>query len=191
MAISDIVISTTQDEAVLTFTTEVSTHVTIEYGFTPDYERSISTEAQTQHTETLGELTPCAKYYYAVRAGGVSQEGVFETQCPIVKKTVKKAVTKKVTPPITTSSVETVPALNAAPAEKTETEILTTTTAVDASAPEMPALPGPIAFGDDTMSTSDTTDTESMSIALLIFAFLSGLVVMVATFHKKKKWYQR
>lgn len=93
----------------LEFSTDTETHVVIEYGLTPDYEHSITTEPQTEHTETLGELTACARYYYAVRAGDESREGDFTTLCPVVKKAVKKTVKPVITktPPVAVSETVT------------------------------------------------------------------------------------
>jgi len=57
--------------------------------------------------------------------------------------------------------------------------------------PETPALPGPIAFGNDTL-TKEKTDTKSMiPVGLMLFALLSGMVVMLSSVKKKKKWYQK
>lgn|GEM_PF-5478498 len=85
MSLSDITVTPQGTEAVFTFRTDEAVHAVIEYGLTPDYEDSISTEPQTDHTETIGNLTPCARYYYRVYAASESQEGSFDTLCPVVK----------------------------------------------------------------------------------------------------------
>ncbi len=200
--LSDIVVVTSADEAVFSFSTDVSTHAVIEYGLTSDYDHSISTEPQIIHTETIGELTSCTTYHYLVRAGDVSQEGIFETLCPVAKKVAKKATpTKKSIAPISESTsepVEMIPTLNAAPQEQVTPEaqkqqtkkgFILSETGNDTVTPQAPALPGPIAFGDDTKVAQDTSN--STPVALILFAILSGMVVAFFAFKGKKKWYQK
>ncbi len=192
MSISDIVITPTITEAVLEFSTSQETHVTLEYGLTREYDHMMTTESQIQHTETIGELTPCARYYYAVRAGDASQEGVFETQCPVVKKKItqqpqvssQKSLHVVVQPAPVTMNDATELVLNAAP------ETISNDKVTVEEAPEYPALPGPIAFGDDT-SGDEPIQEQTVSVALILFALLSGMVVILATMKKKKKWYQK
>lgn len=96
--LSEITITPEVDEAVFTFSTDVAIHAVIEYGLTREYDYSLTTEPQKMHTETIGELTACATYYYRVHVGEESREGTFKTLCPVVKKVVKKStpVVKKV-----------------------------------------------------------------------------------------------
>jgi len=58
------------------------------------------------------------------------------------------------------------------------------------AAPESPILPGPIAFGNDTISDKGDTDNTA-PVGLLLFALLSGMVLTLFAFKKKKKWYQK
>lgn len=192
MSISDIVVTPAATEAIFEFSTSQETHVTLEYGLTREYDHMMTTESQIQHTETLGDLTPCARYYYAVRAENESQEGVFETQCPIVKKKIAKQpqVSSQKTLPVvqpapTTMNNEAELVLNAAPEARVYEEVMT-----GEEAPEYPALPGPIAFGDDTRE-NESAPKQTVPAALLLFALLSGAVVVLATIKRKKKWYQR
>lgn len=196
--LSEVTITPEVDEAVFAFSTDVPVHAVIEYGLTREYEHSLTTEPQKMHTETIGDLTACATYYYHVSVGDESREGAFKTLCPvIVKKPVPKGVVKKtvaaVVPVVAPEIVEPTPVvedeeelvLNAAP------EVAENKPVAVIEAPESPVLPGPIAFGNDTL-TKEKTDTKStLPVGLLLFALVSGMVVMLFSFKKKKKWYQK
>lgn len=94
--LSEIVVVPEMYEAVISFTTESMIHAGIQYGvMASDYPYSISTEPQTQHAETLGDLKACTTYYYRVHVGDESREGDFKTLCPVAKKVVKKPLVKK------------------------------------------------------------------------------------------------
>ena len=193
ISLSEITVVPTSDEAVFTFSTNISTHSLIEYGLTRDYDRSISTEPQSAHTETIGELVACSTYYYRVHAEGVSTEGDFKTTCPIVKKVIKKtpAPVAKKAPPV--QGVETEPVVSVV-AEPVVEETLVLNAAPEESialeaTPETPALPGSMAFEDTDVAPA--RDANVMPVGLLLFALLSGMVVALFTFKKKKKWYQK
>jgi hypothetical protein len=195
-ALSEITITPEVDEAVFAFTTDEAVHTVIEYGLTREYDRTLTTEPQKTHTETIGDLTACATYYYRVHVGDESREGAFETLCPVVKKPAPKPVVKKtvakvapvVAPAVVAESIPVVVeeelVLNAAPEEQKEA-------IVAVEAPQSPILPGPIAFGNDTIEAEKEDTTSSVPVGLLLFALLSGMVVILATFKKKKKWYQK
>ncbi len=192
ISLSEIVVEPTETEAVFTFSTNVPTHSLIEYGMTVEYDRSISTEPQSAHTETIGELVACSTYYYRVHAEGVSTEGDFKTTCP-VKKVIKKtpAPVAKKTPPV--QAVETEPVVSVV-AEPVVEETLVLNAAPEESialeaTPETPALPGSMAFEDT--DGAPARDDNATPVGLLLFALLSGMVVALFTFKKKKKWYQK
>jgi hypothetical protein len=92
--------------------------------------------------------------------------------------------------------------LNAAPEQKPEPEqkiepgmigsdnSVNTGNIENSVTPETPTLPGPIAFGNDTLT--DKADADNAApVGLLLFALLSGMVLALFAFKKKKKWYQR
>lgn len=58
-------------------------------------------------------------------------------------------------------------------------------------APESPILPGPIAFGNDTIEAEKADTSNTLPVGLLFFALVSGMVVMLFSVKKKKKWYQK
>jgi len=206
LTLSEIAVEPQVSEAVLTFTTSQETHVIIEYGLTPDYDHSISTEPQTEHSEMIGELTACAKYYYRVYTGDVSREGVFETQCPVVKKVAKpvaKPVVKKVAKPApvvpetikdqeSTINNEEEIVLNAAPEvmpEPVNNDVVTVEREpliedeILIEQPETPAMPQAVQVVEE--------ESSSSLPLLLVLALLSGAAVVGLGFKKKKKWYQR
>jgi hypothetical protein len=197
VTLSEVTITPEMNEAIFSFSTDISTHAVIEYGLTREYDRSISTEPQKIHTETIGDLTSCARYYYRVHVGDESQEGDFNTLCPVAaKKPIPKPTIKKkvaVVPVVVPEPVaEPTPVvaeeelvLNAAPEEDNSVTVEVV------EAPQSPVLPGPIAFGNDTISDEEKDTTNSIPVGLLLFALASGMVVMLFTFKKKKKWYQK
>lgn len=185
--LSGIEVEPAAHEAVLSFSTSTETHAVIEYGLTLAYDHSVTTEPQSDHIETLGELLACKKYYYRVHVGNISKEGTFKTLgCVVTKKVVKTANTltsqaintKSVTPAPTAEVVEAVPVLNAAPEVVTVNE-------------EVPQAPQPMLISTNTADDiSATQPSPTVPVGLIIFALLSGMVVIFFTV-KKKKWYQK
>ncbi|MEI6711181.1 MAG: fibronectin type III domain-containing protein [bacterium] len=184
ISLSDIAVAPSAHQAVFTFSTNIDTHAVIEYGLTTEYDHSISTEPQSVHTETIGGLLACKKYYYRVQAEDVSTEGTFKTLgCSVAKKVVKisKVPVVSKTPkteaaPIPTE--ETIPTLNAAPEKIQKIEYKVQD---EKGLPETPREPMAI----------NETSSSSTPTALILFALLSGIVVAFFAMKKKKKWYQR
>lgn len=198
MTLSEITVEPETHEAVFSFSTSASTHVSIEYGLTPEYERSISTEPQTDHTETIGELMECATYYYRVHVGDISREGDFKTLCPkiVVQNTKYKIQSwEKIQSTKNKIQNEEKIVLNAAPEEVQNTsaaadKVQNEEVVIDKEIPQTPSQP--------ILISADATDAESMaqitpetapvwvSNWLLLFAIFSGAVVVFFAFKKKK-----
>lgn len=204
-SLSEIVVTPEADQAVFEFSTTQKIHASIEYGLTPEYDHSITTEPQTEHTETLGSLEQCARYYYQVTVGDEYAEGEFETLCPVKAKKVVQPVVKKIVKNVTPVVTEPVKSeekivLNAAPdverdypaqpvADQPEEDTYVSQDAQNVSV-QMAPLPGPIAFGDKTVTQTPESAAPTPAVILLL-ALLGGALLMVAFSQKKKKWYQR
>lgn len=193
--LSAIAVTASSEEAVFEFQTQPETHAVIEYGMTPEYEFSLTTEPQTAHSETIAGLTECTKYYYRVHTAEVDREGDFMTECPIVTKAPKVAPrpAPQKTPktlPISDTSL----ALNAAPeapqgenqsviANTTENAVMPISEVEDEVTPELPNAALPII---DEVAVATPAPSSNIPLPLILFAVLSGLIVLVFAVKKRK-----